>query len=128
MSLPAQIVDLNDGAADHDYDLVGYEVSNGVNRSIRRETASADNLAKPKFLIISHQSIGSGLSQRTRSLVQLKKTHVNADGIRSEVIAQTVFDIPVNLVSAAEAKKTVLELLDAFATAGFTDSIINQET
>jgi hypothetical protein len=128
MSLPAQIINLNDGAADHDYDLVGYEIVNGVNRSVRRETTDADNLAKPKFLIISHQTVGLGLTQRVRSLVQLKKTHVNADGIRSEVICQTVFDIPVNLVAAAEAKKTVLELLDAFVTAGFTDSIINQET
>lgn len=115
------IPDLNDGTVDHDYSIVSIEPY----KSIRREAAAA--LDQPALLTISHQTSGSGLATRTRSLVRLDRTVEDGDGNQGMQSAYLVIDSPDKITSTAILKNSVNELIDFLGTATYVDKLLARE-
>jgi hypothetical protein len=122
MGYPSQIPDLNDGTVDHDYDLV--DMSKPY-FAVRREAAAA--LDQPATITISHQTTGSGLQTKTRSLVRLDRVVEDADGNQATQSAYLVVEVPEKITTTASVTKTVAELVDFLGTSGYVAKLLNKE-
>jgi len=115
------IEDMNDGAADHDYDL--REIGN--QKTVRYDTSAA--LDQPATLTISHTSTGSGDAQFRNSLVRFDAIREREDGVQGLESVYVVVRTPVKVSSAANINKLILQLKDFLATAGYTDKLVAGE-
>lgn len=103
-------VTVSDGTDNHTYGLT--EV--GTRKSTRSETAAP--LDVPANLRISHESVGSGINLRQRSLVAFDRVVEDGNGEQGVIKCQLVLDIPVKVAESTEVTKTSKELLN-FLTA-----------
>lgn len=110
------------------------QVAGGTgNQVLRRIAATATTT--PEEILISHQETGKGLQRRTQSVIKAMLRKENADlsttgGIIPSAEAYLVIRRPIGLgtvITDAEVKTLIGEVLDVVTRAGQLDAILNLE-
>lgn len=119
--LPNTTAAINDGSADHFYDLRIV----GNNKSVRVESAAP--VDQPANVTISHATTGSGLKTTRRSVVRFDRVVEDALGNQGTMSAYLVVSTPEKVVPAGQAGKTVAELLAFLGTSTYKSQFLNGE-
>jgi hypothetical protein len=100
------IEDINDGAADHDYDLR----KTGDNMSVRKDITA--DLDKPGLITISHQTVGSGDKQVQNTLLRFDLTvERSEDQVQAPMSWHLVGRVPTKVATAAQAEALLNQLI-----------------
>jgi len=118
---PIDTPNISDGVANHVYSLV----EQGKYSTVRRETAAPSD--QPATLAISHEETGTGLTTRYNTRVAFKRVFEDASGNQGAAEATLVFRWNPKIVTAANAQKSIVELVSLLAIAGYKDKLTNLE-
>lgn len=121
MSFPTTIVDLTDGANDHDYDHLYSE----GRKAVRKDIASTQD--EPALLTIQHNESGSGENLIQNSVARFDREIVDTDGNRGTISAYVVIRNPLRVATAAEVLEVVKQLNDFLGTSTYAAQLINGE-
>lgn len=120
---PTDTPNISDGSANHVYSLV--KLGSDEISSVRREAAAPSD--QPADLIIKHQTTGSDLKTVNSSLLRFDRVVEDADGNQGTVTCYLVLRWPPKITTAAQAQKSVNELVAFLAVAGYKDKFTNLE-
>jgi hypothetical protein len=110
----------NDGTDDHVYSTV----ITGDYKRVRR--VADTELDRPELLTISHQ-----VNEKTnisRSLVKFDTVVETAGGVKGNIRAHVVLEIPREVAVLADVTKVVAQLTAFLGVAGNVDKLINLES
>lgn len=114
---PNLIENLNDGAADQDFDLSSINANGSIRRDI---TASLD---QPHTLTIRHETVGSGNAETRRSNVKFDKIVENDDGVQGKLTVSLTVTAPTKVATVAQITKEITLMKSFLAAAGYIDKL-----
>lgn len=120
---PLDTANINDGTSNHIYSLV--KMGEKDISSVRREAAAPAD--QPALLTIKHREVGSGVGTVQESMIRFERIQEDAEGNQGTASAQLVLRWPSKVCSAADAQKTLNELIAFFAVAGYKDKFTASE-
>lgn len=94
-------------------------------KSVRANSAAT--LGEPNTLTISHGPRNGSPDSPQRHLVRLDLTDSNADGKKATGTAYLVIESPMAIVTAAQIKDLVVQLINFINGAGNLDRVLNNE-
>lgn len=110
-------VTVSDGTNNHTYGIT--EV--GTRKSVRSESAAP--LDQPANLRISHETVGSGISQRVRTLAAFDRVVEDSLGNQGTVKVNFTMDVPVKVAESPEVLLTSKECLNFLSGTSYANLV-----